>query len=109
MQADALNTSGRSTLTLRMWYSDIHNVPRRFCRYVCWSARLVPARGHARPRPAAEAPYSNYYTQTDTDEGYTMHTDIPTTDVSTLHTDIPTRCEYQAHQHTHHRCEHPAH
>ena len=65
-----------------MYYSDIHNVPRKFSRYVCWNTQVVPIRGHTRPLPAIEAPYSNYYAQTDHDEGYVMKTDIPVSDVS---------------------------
>ncbi len=96
-QADAVNPTGRNTLTLRMWYSDIHNVPRRFSRYVCWSALLVSAAASrssaaarhgatasVKPRSALDAPFSNYYSQTDTDEGYTMKTDIPIAEVSLL-------------------------
>ena len=80
LEADVLT---RKNMVLKMYYSDIHNVPRKFSRYVGWSTQVVPVRGHSKPLTAAEAPYSNYYAQTDHDEGYTMKTDIPVSDVST--------------------------
>ncbi len=69
------------TLHLRLYYADIHNVPRKFSRYVCWNAILVPVQIHAKPQSASGAPFSNYYAQTDTDDGFVMKTDIPVAEV----------------------------
>ena len=37
LEADVL---GKKNLVLKMYYSDIHNVPRKFSRYVCWSTQV---------------------------------------------------------------------
>ena len=68
-------------LKLRLYYSDVHNVPRKFCRYVCWSASIMPSHGRSRPIKTQGTPYSNYYSQNETEDGYEMLTDIPTNEV----------------------------
>ena len=68
-------------LKLRLYYADVYNVPRRFTRHVSWSVSVVPVHGHEKPRRAKDAPFSNYYAQTEQDEGYMMSTDIPVSEV----------------------------
>ncbi|XP_064641017.1 uncharacterized protein LOC135495924 [Lineus longissimus] len=67
-------------LRLRLFYADIYNIPRHYTRFVCWNLSVLPvASAGARRRSikAIRTPFSNYYTQTDADEGYDMLTTVP--------------------------------
>ena len=68
-------------LTLRLFYTDIMHVPRKFSRYVCWGVSVIPARGKVKPARCIGAPYSNYYAQAPTDDGFNMQTDITAAEV----------------------------
>jgi hypothetical protein len=73
-------------LRLRLFYADIYNIPRHYTRFICWNLSVLPvARTGERSRSmkAIGAPFSNYYTQTDVDEGYDMLTTVPINEVST--------------------------
>ncbi|KAK2187736.1 hypothetical protein NP493_156g07050, partial [Ridgeia piscesae] len=64
-------------LKLRLCYTDVTNVPRKFTRFVCWSVAVVPPRNHRRPIKTAASPLAEYYTQTDTAaDCYEVTTDI---------------------------------
>ena len=68
-------------LRLRMYYSDVRNVPRRFTRLVTWSAKVVTSRNCSEIK-ALGCPFSAYYTQTDTaEECYEMDTNIASSEV----------------------------
>ncbi|CAH1779752.1 unnamed protein product [Owenia fusiformis] len=73
-------------LKLRLYYSDVNNVPRKFTRYVRWAVNVVPQialKGQAkRSIDARGSPFSNYYAQHESDEGYEMQVDIPTIDIN---------------------------
>lgn len=75
-------------LKLRLYYMDVKNVPRKFLRFVSWSAKIIPARGNMRTVKCVGGPFSNYYAQTDMDEGYDLNTDIPVNEVSHVDTNV---------------------
>ena len=82
-QAWLLQTDiNKQHLRLKLYYSDINNVPRNHMRYVHWDACVVPLSGRARPSRTTEGPHACYYTQGQTDKGYEMNTGIPVVEVS---------------------------
>ncbi|KAK6982284.1 hypothetical protein BgiMline_017657 [Biomphalaria glabrata] len=78
MEAD---TTGKY-LTLRLYYTDISHVPRKFSRYVGWNIRMVSKATNSRPRRTLDGPYSKYYVQQEVDEGSVIRTDISLEEVS---------------------------
>ncbi|KAH9494619.1 hypothetical protein Btru_019729 [Bulinus truncatus] len=72
MEAD---TTGKY-LTMRLFYTDISHVPRKFSRYVGWNIRMVSKVTNARPRRTLDGPYSKYYVQQEVDDGCVIKTDI---------------------------------
>lgn len=73
----------RETLKMKLYYADIHNVPRGFSRLMCWSISVIPLRGQGQLRRAIRSPFIKYYVQDETDEGYDMYTDISNSEVCT--------------------------
>ncbi|XP_013418227.1 uncharacterized protein LOC106179232 [Lingula anatina] len=76
------NVSG-PYLKLRLYYTDVKNVPRRYTRFVNWSVAIVPALRTYKPVKGLDGPYTSYYSQqTDAEKGYEMVTNIRTEELN---------------------------
>ncbi|XP_054710150.1 uncharacterized protein LOC129219863 [Uloborus diversus] len=67
-------------LRLKLFYSDLHNVPRNHLRSVSWNAYVVrdhPSTGTKESVIVLNAPHNNYYVQDGVDTGVIMETNIP--------------------------------
>ncbi|XP_023216783.1 uncharacterized protein LOC111619310 [Centruroides sculpturatus] len=67
-------------LKLKLFYTDLHNVPRNHLKYVSWNAYVIrnhPTTGHRESILVINAPHNSYYVQDGMDMGVTMETDIP--------------------------------
>jgi hypothetical protein len=73
-------------LRLKLFFMDLHSVPRNHIRYISWIAHVVrrdPKTGQARDSIAVRnSPHSNYYLQDGIDLGAMMETDIRVEEVS---------------------------
>lgn len=73
------------SLKLKLFYSDLHNVPRNHLRSVYWNAYVVrfhPTTGTKESILVLNAPHSNYYVQDGVDMGVVMETNIPVRQVT---------------------------
>ncbi|XP_064466638.1 uncharacterized protein LOC135377855 [Ornithodoros turicata] len=64
---------------LKLFYADLHHVPRGHLRYVAWNAYLIrrdPDSGARESVLAVHAPHSCYYVQDGMDVGVVMDTDV---------------------------------
>ena len=68
-------------LKMKLYYADVHNVPRGFSRLMCWGVAILPLRGQGQVRRALRSPFVKYYVQDETDEGYDIYTDITNSEV----------------------------
>ena len=66
---------------MKLYYADVHNVPRGFNRLMCWGISVIPRHGKGHIRQALRSPFIKYYIQNDTDDGYDMFTDISNSEV----------------------------
>lgn len=66
---------------LRIYYIDLRNIPRQFTRCVRWNVTIVPNGSNQRLVKSLSGPFTNYYSERETDEGYTMTMDILVEDV----------------------------
>lgn len=74
------------TIKLKLFFMDLHSVPRNHIRYISWIAYLVrrdPRTGQPRDSvPVRNSPHSNYYLQDGIDMGTIMETDVQVAEVS---------------------------
>ena len=71
-------------LRLKLFFMDLHSVPRNHLRYISWIAYVVtrdPRNGIRESIVVDNCPHSNYYIQDGIDMGTIMDTDIPSTQV----------------------------
>ncbi|XP_035207201.1 uncharacterized protein LOC118182039 [Stegodyphus dumicola] len=67
-------------LRLKLFYSDLHNVPRNHLRSVSWNAYVIrdhPSTGTKESVIVMNAPHNSYYVQDGVDMGVIMETNIP--------------------------------
>ncbi|GIX70953.1 uncharacterized protein CDAR_505051 [Caerostris darwini] len=67
-------------LRLKLFYSDMHNVPRNHLRSVSWNAYVIrdhPSTGTKESVIVLNAPHNSYYVQDGVDMGVIMETNIP--------------------------------
>ncbi|RWS00917.1 hypothetical protein B4U79_10735, partial [Dinothrombium tinctorium] len=66
-------------LKLKLFFMDLHSVPRNHLRYISWITYVVtrdPNSGFRESIPVLNAPHSNYYVTDGVDMGVVMETDI---------------------------------
>uniref|UniRef100_A0A1I8H549 DUF2071 domain-containing protein n=1 Tax=Macrostomum lignano TaxID=282301 RepID=A0A1I8H549_9PLAT len=68
-------------LKLRLFYSDVKNVPRHFTRLVSWNAYVVPCEPDRPVVKAVNGPFTNYYSQKEQDEGFDVEMDLPVEEI----------------------------
>lgn len=72
-------------LKLKLYFMDMHSVPRNHLRYVSWFVYVIvqdPHTGQQDNVAVKNAPHYNYYIQDGIDMGVVMETDISVADVS---------------------------
>lgn len=75
-------------IKLKLYFMDMHSVPRNHLRYVSWYTFLSvldPTSGQQESLPVKGSPHFSYYIQDGIDMGVVMDTNIPVADVSNLH------------------------
>ena len=68
-------------LKMKLYYTDVHNVPRGFNRLMCWGISVIPRHGKGQIRQALQSQFVKYYIQNDTDDGYDMFMNISNNEV----------------------------
>ncbi|CAG2118687.1 unnamed protein product, partial [Medioppia subpectinata] len=66
-------------MRLKLFFMDLHSVPRNHLRYISWIAYVVtrdPRNGIRESIVVANSPHGNYYVQDGMDMGAIMDTDI---------------------------------
>ena len=72
-------------LKLKLYFMDMHSVPRNHLRYVSWFMFVVAndvVNGMQENLPTKNGPHFNYYIQDGIDMGIVMETNISVNDVS---------------------------
>lgn len=72
---------------LKLFFMDLHSVPRNHLRYISWIAYVVardPRNGLRESIAVANSPHSNYYIQDGIDMGTLMDTTLPVAKVSDI-------------------------
>nr|XP_046914060.1 UPF0746 protein DDB_G0281095-like [Dermatophagoides farinae] len=67
-------------LRLKLFFMDLHSVPRNHLRYISWIAYVIakdPRHGVRESLAVSNAPHSNYYVQDGIDMGAMMDTTLP--------------------------------
>ena len=87
------------TLKLKLFFLDLHSVPRNHIRHISWIAYLVrrdPKSGSARDSLAVRnSPHSNYYLQDGMDLGTIMDTNLQVKEVSACQVSTLSACRFR--------------
>ena len=65
---------------LKLFFMDLHSVPRNHLRYISWIAYVIardPRHGIRESIAVANSPHANYYIQDGIDMGAMMDTNLP--------------------------------
>jgi hypothetical protein len=83
-------------LRLKLFFMDLHSVPRNHLRYISWIAYVVtrdPRNGIRESIVVTNSPHGNYYIQDGMDMGAIMDTDLLTHEVILVYL-IPSKWLY---------------
>ncbi|XP_055357799.1 uncharacterized protein LOC129602713 isoform X2 [Paramacrobiotus metropolitanus] len=74
VQTYACERGETELLKLKMFYSDVKNVPREMARYVSWRVQVHPTNSPSASKPETLGPFVKYYQQRDVDFSFEIST-----------------------------------